>query len=81
MALLMAKRMAQFVKTPVDRPIHVAMVYGLNKKLLPVSTDIYITGIRRLPYPAATAALPNLLAPRGDLNSLELLATLESAIL
>jgi len=43
MALVMARRMAQLVKTPVDRPIHVAMVYGLNKKLLLVSTA-FITG-------------------------------------
>lgn len=32
-AFAMAKRIAQFVNTLVDRPMQVAMVYGLNKKL------------------------------------------------
>jgi hypothetical protein len=79
-ALAMARRMAQLVKTPVDRPIHVAMVYGFNKKLVLVSSDIGAQS-QNLPYPAAIAALPNLLARRGDVNSFELPATLESAIL
>jgi hypothetical protein len=32
-AFAMAKRIAQFVKTLVERPMQVARVYGLNKKL------------------------------------------------
>lgn len=32
-AFAMAKRIAQFVNTLVDRPMQAAIVYGLNKKL------------------------------------------------
>lgn len=86
-AFAMAKRIAQFVKTLVERPMQVARVYGLNKKLhvLPLATNCMfhrnsLSWMGVLSYAAATRSPEDLFARRGDVYSFDWPASPESAM-
>ena len=83
MAFAMAWRMAQVVKTLVERPMHVATVKGFRRKLVDnMSAPIHhVSPARECAYAAATVKPPHRFPLRGDLNSADAPASPESAIL
>ena len=77
-ALAMAWRMAQVVKTLVDRPMHVATVNGLKRKLH--SQRGRLDGVGTGTYTAAMMKPLQRFSRRGDVNRAEDPASPESAI-
>jgi hypothetical protein len=80
-----AYRMAQVVKTLVARPMQVAIVNGLNRKLKDtiLATCVKSTSLslKVYPYNAAIARLLHLFSLRGDLKSLAEPASPDSAMI
>jgi hypothetical protein len=66
-AFAMAVRTNRLVKVEVERPMHVAMVKGLKRKLVVIST--LSTSRTCYAYPAAMARLVHLKSFRDDVNS------------
>lgn len=81
MAREMAWRVAQVVKTAVDRPIQVATVRGLKRKLQDTLRKVAI-GIRSHgeSYAAATTRAEAFFARRGEENNRDWPASPDSAI-
>ena len=62
--------MAQFVKTLVGLPMHVAMVKGLNRYLQPCQSEASLLWVVH-PHAAATAMLSHFISFLGDVNRRE----------
>lgn len=77
-AFEIAWRIMQVVKTLVGRPMHVAIVNGLKRKLWP--SELKWRCVCRKTYAAATAKLLHLLSFLGDVNSIEVPASPDFAI-